>query len=138
MDLNRSGRIESLCSLFCLFVCPPKSLRAATESAAKLLGQMGLVGEAAFRSDIGHRASFLCQQQPLGVSQPAAQKVLVRRQTNERVEEPAEMERTQASDTRYFITGHPRGEVCLYEYGGVARPGYRPRAAAGQFAKPRR
>jgi hypothetical protein len=79
MDLNRSARLESLCSLFCEFVRPPKSLRASAERAAKVPPEMRLVGKASFRRDILDRALFLSGQQLPRLSKSATQELPVRR-----------------------------------------------------------
>jgi hypothetical protein len=66
---------------------------------------MRLIGKTGFRCDIRDGAPCVCREQLLGVLQSTTQKVLVRRQPDYLVEEPAEMERTQASRTRHFIAG---------------------------------
>jgi hypothetical protein len=74
------GRLERLCSPFCIFVLVPKLLRAHAVGAEKMPSQMRLIGKTGFRCHIRDRAPFAgLQQQLLGVSQPTMQQVLMRR-----------------------------------------------------------
>lgn len=70
MGPNAAARLGRLCSLFSLFVRPPKLLRALAEGAAKMPSEVGLIGKASFRSDIGKRGLFVDEQQLLGASEP--------------------------------------------------------------------
>jgi hypothetical protein len=63
-------------------VRPTKLLQALAESAAKMPGQMRLIGKTGFGCDIPDRAPCVCREQLLGVLQSTTQKVLVRRQSD--------------------------------------------------------
>ena len=80
---------------------------------AKVPRQMRLISKSGFRRDIRHRAPLVCREQFLGVPEPTTQQVLVRRQADDLVEEPAEMERAQTCGARHFIAGELRAVVCL-------------------------
>ena len=99
MGSNAATRLGRLCSLLSLFVRPPKLLRTFAEGAAKMSGEVGLIGKAGF---IGAKVAS-----SQVASKSTAHKVLMRRYADERVEEPAEMERTQAGHARHLLTGHP-------------------------------
>ena len=101
-ESKRFGRLERSCALFCLR--PPKLLRDLTESAAKMPGQMRLIGKTGFRCDIRDRAHFGCRSQLLAIPQSTTHKLLVRRKPDY-LEESAEMEQAKASRMRHFVVG---------------------------------